>query len=373
VPASLADAARTLAPALEARVAEMDEAARLPADLAKEMAAAGVMRMLVPARLGGPEAHPVEMIDALGVLAAANPSAGWCAMISSTTSALGGWLPDPDAADVFGDALGVWGGGFAPTGTATTIDGGFWVEGRWAWGSGSQNATWLCGGTIGDDGVFRLCFVPAAEVEIIENWDVVGLRGTGSHDWQVAGAEVPAGRALAVFEAQPVARGKLYHVPLFGLLATGIASVALGIAEAALAELVELAGGKIPLFGGRRLADRSTVQAEVARRAAALHAARAFLRAAATDAYDDATAEHAPSDRRRAELRLAASHATRTAAEVTTALFTLGGGTSVRQDHRLGALLRDAHTATQHAMVASAVDEPCGRVVLGLPLDRPDL
>ncbi len=369
----LVDAATGLAPQLSARVAEMDAAARLPADLAKEMAAAGVMRMLVPARFDGPEAHPTEMIEALGVLAAANASAGWCAMISSTTSVLAGWLPEPGAAEIFGDRLGIWGGGFAPMGHAVTTSNGYRVDGTWSWGSGSQNCTWLCGGTLGDDGAFRLCFVPTDEVEIIENWDVVGLRGTGSHDWAVAGAEVDADHALEVFEAEPTEAGQLYHLPLFGLLATGIASVALGIADGALQELVELAGGKVPPFGGRRLADRSSVQGEVARRTAQLHAAHAYLRTAATDAYDDAVAGHPPTDEHRAELRLAATHATRTAAEVTTALFTLGGGTSVRDDHRLGAALRDVHTATQHAMVAAAIDEPCGRVVLGLPLERPDL
>ena len=81
---------------------------------------------------------------------------------------------------VFGDPLGVWGGAYAPLGRATREGDQWRLSGTWPWGSGSQNCTWMAGGAVCDDGVFRLLYVPIADVTIIENWDVVGLRGTGT-------------------------------------------------------------------------------------------------------------------------------------------------------------------------------------------------
>ena len=345
----------------------------MPADLAAEVAAAGLMRMLVPSTLGGPEAHPVEMIESLELLGVANPSAAWCAMISSTTSVLAGWLEPGPAAEVFGDPLGIWGGGFAPTGIAKPTDSGLRVDGRWSFGSGAQNCTWLVGGTIGEDATFRLCFVPAGDVEIVENWDVVGLRGTGSHDWAVTGAEVDTSLTIPIFDRTAIATTPLYQMPIFGLLASGIAAVALGIGRGAIDDLVELAGGKIPTLDSRRLAASPAVQAEVARHTAGLAAAGAGLRAAASSAFDEAAAGEPASMDTRALLRIAATHAVTTAAGVATAMYTLGGGTSVRNDSPLAGRVRDALATTQHVMVAPSILEPCGKVLLGLPVDRPDL
>lgn len=355
------------------RADEMDRVGRMPADLAAATAGAGLFRMLVPSDLGGPEADPVDALRAIELLGAANGSAGWCVMISATTSLMAGWLPENRAAEVFGDPAGCWGGAYAPSGRALAADDGLHVTGRWAWGSGSENCTWFAGGAIGDDGVFRLCYLPASEVTIHPNWDVVGLRGTGSHDWSVDDAVVPVDRCVDLLCGSPVHPSPLYRIPLFGMLAAGVAAVGLGVASAAVDALVELAGGKVPSLATRRLADRTTIQAEVSRRVAALDAARTYLHATIAAALDGAAAGDDPTDVERAQLRMAAVHAAHTAADVTTAMYTLGGGTSVRNDSPLPRLHRDAHVVTQHLMVSPSVWEPCGKALLGLALERMDL
>jgi alkylation response protein AidB-like acyl-CoA dehydrogenase len=351
----------------------METVGRLPADLAGVFAESGLFRQLVPRSLGGGEAHPRRLVESIEQISAANGSAGWCVMIAATTAAMSGWLQPEPAAEVFGDPLGVWGGAYAPLGRATR-DGDRWrLTGSWPWGSGSQNCSWMAGGAVCDDGVFRLLYVPRADVTIVDNWDVVGLRGTGSHDWSVTDALVPAERSVDLLGGSPVENGPLYQFPLFGLLALGIAAVSLGLGAAALDALAELAGAKTPSLQRRKLSERGTVQAEVARSTARLRAARAYVFEAIDEAWVSAVEGHPPTLEQRANLRLAATHAAHSVVEVVGSAYTLGGGTSVRNDSPLARILRDAHVVTQHLMVSPVTYEPVGRVLLGLPVELLDL
>jgi alkylation response protein AidB-like acyl-CoA dehydrogenase len=370
---SVVDVAEDFCPVVLACRDEMEATHRLPARVAAELASAGLMRMGVAASLGGPEIHPVQMLDVIDRLAVVNPSAAWCVMISCTTTLASGWMEHSSAAEVFGDPVGVWAGTVAPTATATPTDAGLMLEGRWSFGSGCQNATWMGGGALQPDGQHVLCFVPAADFEIIENWDVMGLRGTGSHDWAVAGADVPAQRWANVFSARPVANAPLYRMGLFGPLAAGIAMVGVGAATASVAALVELAGAKTPTFQSRPLAQRPTVQAEVSRAATSLDAARGLLRAAVDASFAQAARGDTPTVSHRAAIRRAATHAAETSANVAAAMFRLAGGTAIRNDAPFARLLCDTQTVTQHLMVGPATWEVTGQQLLGLPADRPDL
>jgi len=115
--------------------------------------------------------------------------------------------------------------------------------------------------------------MPAASIEIIDTWSVSGLRGTGSHDMAVSGELVPAERTVSLATEPPRHPGPLYCFPLFGLLSLGIAAVALGIARGAIEDIAELAGTRTPTGSSRPMAQRATVQAEVARAEAMLRAA----------------------------------------------------------------------------------------------------
>ena len=359
--------------AAAAAVDQMESEARMPADLAARFTGSGLFSQLVPTSLGGAEAHPAQLVATIEAVAAVNASAGWCVMISSTTSAMSGWMPTAGAADVFGDPLGIWGGAYAPMGRAIREGDDWRLSGAWSWGSGSQNATWLAGGAVCDDGGIRLLFMPASEVTITPNWDVMGLRGTGSHDWSVSDVLVPVERSVDLFSGSPVESGALYRFPLFGLLALGISGVSLGLAAAALDELTTLAGAKTPSLQRRKLAERGTVQAEVARSTAVLRAARAYVMAAIDDAWAAASAGDEPTMAQRADLRLAATHAAHSCVDVVRSAYTLAGGTAVRNDSPLGRHLRDVHVVTQHLMVSPVTFETTGRVLLGLPVELAEL
>jgi alkylation response protein AidB-like acyl-CoA dehydrogenase len=252
-------------------------------------------------------------------------------------------------------------GVFAPRGRAAPDGGGFRVSGRWPFASGCRHADWLMGGCL-VDGDVRLMLAPASAFTIHDTWHVMGLRATGSHDIELDGVHIPAERGASVFTDAPVQDGPLYAFPLFGLLAVAIAAVCLGTARGALADLVGMAA-KVPTGGRRTLAERATVQAEVARAEASLRAAGALL----DDAVD--AAWEGVDESRRTGLRLAATHATSTAVQVTETAFRLGGGTAIYAASPLQRRLRDVNVAAQHMLVAPATWELTGRLLLGLPTD----
>jgi alkylation response protein AidB-like acyl-CoA dehydrogenase len=159
----------------------------------------------------------------------------------------------------------------------------------------------------------------------------------------------------------------------FGLLAAAIAAVALGIARGALDDVIELAGAKTPTMSSRRLAERATTQARVARAEAGLAAARELLRSSIGRCWEAAGAGGELTPERRARLRLAATHATEAAAFAVDEAYSLGGGSAIYETSPLQRRFRDVHAATQHMLVGPATWELTGRALLGVELDASQL
>ncbi len=373
-------AARALAPELAARADEMDEVRRLPADLAAAMAKAGIFRMVTPASLGGLELSPREIVETVEALSVANASVGWCAMIGATTALNAAYMDHATAAEIYSDPDVITGGVFAPMGKAVVENGHFRVTGRWQWGSGSQNCTWLCGGSIIiEDGEMRrlpsgapdnrMMVFPASDAELIDTWQVAGLKGTGSGDIAVSDILVPKTRSVSLIADKPVEAGALYAFPAFGLLALGVCSVAMGNARGAIDAIKDLATKKKSQGSAKTLAERQTVQAELAKLEAAWRSARAYLmdEIDRTWAVAEATGE-IPLEQR-ADLRLACTHMTRTGADITRVAYDIGGGAALFLDNELQRRFRDAHAATQHIVTAPATYELTGRILFGLPTD----
>jgi alkylation response protein AidB-like acyl-CoA dehydrogenase len=373
----LLDAARTLAPRIGALAEETERGRRLPAELVAAFAKARLFDMCVPRDLGGPEVHPAVLVATVETLAAADGAAGWCAMIAATTSVLAAYLPDDDARTIYGTPGTATGGAYAPQGRATAALGGYRVTGRWPFASGCEHCAWLTGGSLlqasGGQPEARLMIFPAPEVEIIDTWNVSGLRGTGSHDIAVRDAFVPAGRAVSLTLDRPRRGGTLYAFPVFGLLALGGAAVALGIARRAVDELTAMAATKTATLQRRRLAERPVVQAKVAEAEALVGSARAFLLAAVARAWEAAERSREIPLADRAHLRLAATYAAATCARAVDLMYTAGGGTAIYASSPLQRCLRDAHAVTQHVMVAEPTYELVGRVLLGVDADTSQL
>jgi indole-3-acetate monooxygenase len=380
----IVDAARDLAPLAAEVAAEGEAERRLPDRLHEQLVDAGLYRMCVAESLGGPESPPADLIDAVTALAAGDAAAGWCVAVCATSGILGGFLPQDTAAEVYGDPRAVVGGVFAPMGRAVAGEDTYTVDGRWRFASNFPHFDWAMGGCIVLDGDqprlldsgrpdVRLFLWPAADAELIDTWHVSGLRATGSHDMAVAGLEVPAARSGSIITDPLLNPSPIYAFPVFGMLAVGIASVALGTARGALDDLAELAGAKTPTMSSRKLAERADTQARMAGAEAGLRAADALLRNA-VDAAWAAAQDGAPIPRGlRAGVRLGASHAVRAAAEAVDTAYALAGGSAIYETSPLQRRFRDVHAATQHMVVGPSTWELAGRVLLNLDVDDAQL
>ena len=372
--------AQSLLEAVAARAADTESQRRLPADLAAELAQASLFRMLVPQSLGGAEVDVATLFTSLEQLGRADAATGWCVMIGGTTALISAWLPMEHAREIWFDPNVITGGVFAPMGRAAVEGGDYLVSGRWAWGSGSANCSWLLGGAVIMDGGetlrlpsgapdHRMMVMRRAEVELIDTWDALGMRGTGSGDLAAKDVRVPQSRSVSFITDTPREAGPLYRFAPFGLLALGIAAVASGNALGALDDLKALAVAKKGQGSSRSLVERGVVQADFAVAQADLDAARALVHAEIATAWDRVVAGDALELSARARLRLAATRLTQVSARVAAKMHELAGGTSVYASHPLNRRFRDAHVATQHVMVAPPTLELAGRVLLGLPAD----
>ena len=292
-------AARALQPMLRERADEIERARRLPADIAATFASAGLFRTAVPASLGGLELPPARIMATIEAVGQADASAGWAVMIGATSGMSAAYLEPEVARTIYGDPLAITGGSNTPTGRARAEGGGYRLSGRWPWVSGGANCQWLKGiSVVLEDGKPRLLangapdarmmVFPAEQATLIDTWQVAGLEGTGSGDMEVTDIHVPAAFSYSLVTDAPRESGALYRFPPFGLLAMGIASVALGNARAAIDDLVELAGAKKPQGSRRTLAERGGAQAELARAEAMLRSARAFFFEAIHEAWERA-------------------------------------------------------------------------------------
>ena len=372
-------AAQALAPELRRRAEEVEQARRLPSDLSRRFAEAGFYRMCVPEAYGGLELPPADTMRTLEILARADGSCAWCAFIGATSGSVLALLAPDAAREIFHRPDVLLGGVFAPHGRALATQGGFRVSGRWPWGSGTQNADWVMGGcAVVRDGELerarsgaprsRMMIAPADSIEFFDTWHASGLCGTGSTDFAMNDLFVPERRAVGLGSDPPLSR-PLYAFPQFGLLAMGIAAVAMGLARAAIDELVSLAGGKTPQGSSRSLAMRPAAQSDVARAEALLRSARSFYYEAIASAWDAARADGRIGTEQRRDIRLATTHATRASAAAVDLMYELGGGTSVYRRSPLQRIFRDVHVATQHMMVGASTLELTGRLLLGLETD----
>jgi len=369
---------------LKARSVEIEDARRLPADIAAKLAEADLFNIVKPAELGGLELPPQRMMEIVSELSEINASVGWCVMIGATSTLAGAYMDETTAREIYSKPLDIHGCVFAPMGKAEDKGDHYLVTGQWQWGSGSANCKWLAGGAmIFKDGELqrlesgapnhRMMSFPASEVEFVDTWHVSGLKGTGSGDYKVAGLRVPKERSVSFITDEPRNPAPLYKFPLFGLLALGVASVALGNAKGALTEATALLKAKRTTGGARSQSQRATVQVDMARAQAALAGAEAFLEKVVKAAWQEALGDDAISNETRATLRLACAHAAEISADVCKTTYSLGGGSAVYLSNDLQRRFRDAHVATQHIMVAPATFELAGRILLDEPVDTSTL
>lgn len=348
---------------------EIDDGRRLPQELVIRLRDSGLLRAGAPTEVNALELAPQLALRSAEDIARGDASTGWCVSIAITSSLLAAYLPASSRDELFGDGRGVAAGVWAPRGKARSVNGGVVVSGRWAFCSGICHSDVMFAGCLLDDRMVpSVVALPKDKLKVIDTWQTLGLRGTGSHDTVADEVFVPADRVFSLFDG-PVLDRPLYRFPVFGFFALSIAAAALGNARAAIDDLVELAAEKRGLGSTRTLAERPATQAAVAAAESTLAAGRALYYEAIDAAWQASRRGEAVPVEVRNRLRLAATHGVRTSADVVRAMYDLAGGSAIYDGAPLQRRLRDAFTATAHFQVNNASWELPGRILLGQPAD----
>jgi alkylation response protein AidB-like acyl-CoA dehydrogenase len=347
--------------------------ATLPLATVQALDDAGLLALKLPAVLGGAEADLVTQLEVLEALSYIDTSAGWCTLIGAAAIAgPGAFLADEAIAQIFVDGqIPGAAGAFMPSGQAVPVAGGYRVSGRWAFASGVRHAQWVSATTrVVSAGVpaLRRVVMPAAAVQIHDNWQVMGLQGTGSCDFSVTDLFVPACFSWDAQHAHPQRGGPLYRLGMPAFVANEHVAFALGVGRRALDTLLALAHATQRGYGQRSaLAARPAVHRVVGVSDLRLRAARTLAMESYAHAWATVCAGHTLPPRVQAELRSVATLATDVALEVTTQAFRASGGTVLYATSVLQRCLRDINAAAQHLMVSEAAYENYGQFVLGLP------
>jgi indole-3-acetate monooxygenase len=373
--------ARALAPALGAAAASIESTQRLPQALADELYRSRLLRMLLPRSTGGDQVEPAAYCQAVEEIARHDASVGWLVFVANSAALIAAFLEQAVARTIFADAHTVVAWGPPNASCAIAVEGGYRVSGSWDFASGCRHANWMgahCHVREADGSLrrnregrptIRTLLFPASKATLLETWNVIGLRGTGSDSYRVSELFVP--EAFSTTREDPRLRreqGPLYAFTMQGLYATGVAAVALGTARAMLDAFVELAARKSPR-GLERLADGAVVQADVARAEARLGAARTYLLETLQSIYARADAIEPIDIADRARVRLASSNAIQAAVEVAYSSYRAAGVDAIFPSGPFERRFRDIHTLSQQIQARGAHFEAVGQILLGRPPD----
>lgn len=371
------ETARELADWIAANTDRIDRERQLPTEIADAMVAKGFFRLLVPRTLGGVELDHPDFLKIVEIFAEVDASTAWCVNQNNVFATNATRMSPQTAKALYDDPRVVITNG-PPTVTSKAVptEGGHRLSGRWNFSSGIPHATWVAALTpvvrpgdpqrsLSDRSTSRMFLVPKKDVRLIDTWDVVGLRGTGSFSFEIDDLFVPETHSYDPASA-PREDGPLYCVPTMLFFAAGFATVALGAARSALNAAIEIAKTKVEMLGDDTLRDLSTTQRTVGEAEAIWGAAKAYLRETTADMWKSACKNRSLTYEERIRLRLAGTHGIRCAGEVVDIAYTLGGSGSIFAHSPVQRRFRDVHTITQQIQGRLSHYDTAGQFFLGL-------
>jgi alkylation response protein AidB-like acyl-CoA dehydrogenase len=367
---------RALRSVIESHRDEAQALHHLPDPVARAFVEANVYRLLLPAEYGGENIDPLSYYDLVEEVASYDGSAGWNFSIGSSTPLIFGDLSPSRLRTIFGAPDACVAASTTPLGRAIEVEGGYRLAGRFAWASGVHHARWVVAmGAVFDGATMRkspagtpiiLGFVmPREDCTVLDTWHVLGLRGTGSTEFEVDNVFVPKDLAIRFFH--PECR---YPYPIFRMPPTYFGynhvSVMNGIARSALAALKALASTKTSTMPSGGLRDDPQAHYAVAKAEAMIDANRLAVKDAFRLFWSPVVANESVSMEARARLRRAIAHAAESAIEAVQLCYRAAGGTAVYESAPFERALRDVNTAATHMAVRRVMMEEAGRVAFGL-------
>jgi 3-hydroxy-9,10-secoandrosta-1,3,5(10)-triene-9,17-dione monooxygenase len=360
---SVLDGVRDLLPTFRERADEGERLRVVPEASIKELEETGFFKLLQPTRYGGLEADPVDFYTAVRDIASADGSTGWVASVVGVHPWQVALFDDEAQRAVWGDDQSVrLSSSYAPTGKAVLAEGGFKLSGKWSFSSGCDHCSWvLLGGLVfNEEGQvvdFRTFMVPREKYQIVDVWNVVGLRGTGSNDIVVDETFIPEAFTLSMGETgqckgpgQAVNDSDLYKLPFHSIFTSTIATPIIGMAKGAYAEHVEMQQKRVrAAYLGEKASLDPFAAVRIARSSSEIDAAWALLMSNIREEQDlVARGETIP-----LELRLRVRRdqvlGTARAIEAIDSLFEASGGRALAEGTYLQRAWRDAHAGRVHA------------------------
>jgi alkylation response protein AidB-like acyl-CoA dehydrogenase len=276
-------AARALRARIESEADACDLALGLTPALVDAVAQARLFQIMVPRELGGLDADCDTLLDVFEELAHADGSVGWTLMANASATSYAAFLDPAVGARIAG---GCAAGQFSPNGRLRRAGDAYRVSGRFAFGSGIGHANWAGGGgfLLRDDGTpetlpgglpaYLVFFVPRERVELRGGWDVMGLRGTGSFDYEIPDQPLDPAWTFPIFAPEAKSGGALQRMGAIALAGIGHAGWGLGVARRALDEIARLAGEGRTRVGAPALRDQQVFQRDFGHHALALRSVR---------------------------------------------------------------------------------------------------
>jgi alkylation response protein AidB-like acyl-CoA dehydrogenase len=363
---------------------QAQEMRRLPDDIVNKLVDEGFFRFTLPPELGGEDASSTDTIEILEAMAAIDASVAWNVMLGSEINAMAAGGMDPELAkEVYLDnpqvvMCGGGGPGTTPPRAERTEDGGVRVWGQSTFISGCHNATWcfmaapLMQGDepeLNDSGqpTFKLWMMHKDQWEILDTWDVAGLRGSGSHDVKADGAYVePRFVNVDLMTTPAHYDNPVYRIPVPLRLSFNKVAIALGVAKGALQTFSDLAQNKVPMMSMSTLAKRPIAQYRMGEAMANYRAVRAYVMQAMKDVEDELWAgAPAPGPETTINARLACTHGANVCMQVVDSLHNSGGTSAMRSNNPLERKLRDAHGCATHRWVSHPLYQDLGSIFLG--------
>ena len=380
--------ARRLVPLLRERAAKSENERAMAPETVRDLHESGVLRILQPRCWGGMELAFIAYVDFTFELARGCASTSWnvanllmhhwmLAMYDERAQAEV-WGANPDAMIAAAIAY--------PQGQARRVDGGFVINGRWNFSSGVDIADWtLLAVTVreGDRIVdHRMCLAHKSQYEVIDDWQVLGMRATASRTVVAKDLFIPDYKALCTYDIRggndfPGAQrntSPLYRIPLSAMGAHGIGGCAAGNATAALEHTIERVKSRSTSYTGANMRDFQLVQLRVAAAGARIDAARAILRNDCFDAAEIAERGVMPDQQTKLRFKRNLAYATQLCTEAVDTLHTLAGANGIYEKYPLERIFRDQHALAGHIMHNFDTQATAwGYAALGGVLDNPTL
>jgi 3-hydroxy-9,10-secoandrosta-1,3,5(10)-triene-9,17-dione monooxygenase len=380
--------AEAMIPVLRQRAGLGEELRGLPEDTERALHDAGLFRIMQPRRIGGAELDYVALIDIADILARGDASVAWNVANLASHHWMLAMFPPEAQNRIWGDNPDVLvASSFVfPAGRARKASGGYLLKGRWPFSSGIGPSGWnmLAAIVTGEGGYapeYRVFLVPASDYKVIDTWDALGLKGTGSHDCEIEEAFVAEHMTVPVSAigggptpGSALNPAPVYQIPVFALFPYVLSGPALGNAQACVDDYVEATRTRTATYNAARLSDLQSIQIKIAAAATRVDTARLLMRQSCLQAQKEAVAGHIPDMLQKLRYRRDGAFSVNLCTEAVDLLFGASGARGLYMSGATQRQFRDAHAVAAHISFSfDAAGSNYGRVAVGLANENPIL